>query len=70
MQEKNESIGLKTVSDMFGKPARPLDTRDVAAGPIVGMIEDFCADRPCDIGPSYSRCARLLLVERFADIGV
>jgi len=70
MQEKIESIALKTVSHMFGKPARPPDTRDVAAGPIVGAIEDFSAARTRDIGPSYSRCARLLLVEGFADIGV
>jgi len=70
MQEKIESIALKSVSHMFKKRTRPPDTRRVAAGPILEAIEELCGARTHDIAPPYSRCPRPPAVERLADIHV
>jgi hypothetical protein len=55
MQEEIESVPLKSVSHMFKKRTRPPDTGRVAAGPILGVIEDLCGDRSNGIAPPYSR---------------
>ena len=70
MQEKMESIALKSVLHMAEKRTRPPDTGDVAAEPVLGVIENLCGDRTHDIAPPYSRCPRPPVIERLADIGV
>lgn len=67
-KKKIESIALKSVSYMFEKRTRPPDTRRVAAGPILEVIEDLCGDRTHDIALPYSRCTRPPVIERLADI--
>ena len=70
MQEKIESIALKSVLHMVKKRTRPPDTGHVAAEPVLGVIENLCGDRTHDIAPPYSRLPRPPVVERLVNNGV